>query len=435
MKRILLIMLSLLFLSTFLFAGGQREEAAEGPVTLVWWNHMPADGVQGKAFRVYIEEFETMHPNINIEIDSPPHAEYIKKLPTAIAAGEAPDLFAMTYRLLYEYHVNGSMASIDDIAFKEFGVSSMAELKKKWAPGALETYQAGDTYYGLPWQFNIYSYLINTDHFREAGLNPDTDVPKYWDDVYRVGKKLVIKEGGRIKRQAMSFPFIHSGAWYLLELEPIMRELGGSILNEDESECLVNGEIGVKAMEEIKRRFDEGISDKDIAASLDFYNTGFPTGEISMIVGGQWGPPRYYKNFPDVKPGTYKSIPYPTYPGKDPAISTTGWAWVVYSKSPHKAEAWKFANFITSFPSRNLLLTGDTIPRAGWSETEGAKTIPQSDFWEDMIQYSKPLAKFKKYSEVSEPLKRAMQEILLSGKNIKATLDKVKAEIDIALKD
>lgn len=430
------LLLSVLSL-TFVFAAGQKEEAkTEEVVRIKWWNHMPPDGAQGRAFRVYIEEFEREYPNIKVEVESIPHRDYIKKLPTAIAAGEAPDLFGMTYRLLYEYHVNGAMSPVDEVAFREFGVSTIEEWKEQWAPGTLDAYMVDGNYYGLPWQFNIYSYLINTQHFREAGLDPEKDAPKFWDDVYRVGKKLVKKDAsGRITRQALSFPFVHSAAWYMLELEPIIRELDGAILNEDQTECLINSETGIKAMEEIKRRFDEGISDKDIAATLDYYNTGFPTGKISMIVGGQWGPPRYYINFPDVERGTFKAIPYPTYPGKDPAISTTSWAWVVYSQSPHKAEAWRFANYITSFPSRNLLLTGDTIPRAGWSETEGAKTIPQSEFWEEMLQYAKPLANFKKYSEVSEPLKRAMQEILLTGKDIKTTLDRVKKEIDIALQE
>ncbi|MBA7660109.1 hypothetical protein ES703_68108 [subsurface metagenome] len=294
----------------------------------------------------------------------------------------------------------------------------------------------GDNYCGLPFQFNIYAYVINTKHFREAGLDPDKDYPKTWDEVYEVAQKLVIKKDGRIVRQAMSFPFVHSAAWYMLELEPIMRELGGSILNEDQTESLVNSQAGIKAMEEIKRRFDLGVADKDIAAVLDYYNEGFPKGEFSMTIGGNWGPARWYINFPDItEEGDFKAISYPTYPGKSTAISTTSWAWVVFSRSEHKEAAWKLANYITSMPSRNIIETGDIIPRAGWSETEGAKTIPQAEFWEEMLQYSIPLANFKKYPEVSEPLKRAMQDILLSGKDIKTTLDAVKKEIDMALED
>ena len=104
---------------------------------------------------------------------------------------------------------------------------------------------------------------------REAGLDPVAYAPRTWDDVHEVAQKIVQKDDNdRITRQAISFPFVASAAWYLLEFEPVLRELGGSILNEDQTESLVNSEAAVKTMETIKRQFDLGVSDKDIAASL-----------------------------------------------------------------------------------------------------------------------------------------------------------------------
>ena len=435
MKKMMAFLLMSVLLTSITFAGGQQDENS-GEITLKWWHHMPLDGAQGILFAEYAKEFEAANPGITIEIESIPHAEYIKKIPTAIASGQAPDIYGLSYRNLYTYADNGAMAHLDESALKALGLSSYSDLEAQWAPGALDSYKIGNTYYGLPFQFNIYAYIINTKHFLEAGLNPEKDYPKTWDEVYEVAEKLVQKDGDRITRQALSFPFEHSAAWYMLELEPILRELGGSIMNEDQTECLINSDTGIKAMEEIVKRFNLNVSDKDIAANLDYYNEGFPTGKFSITVGGQWGPPRWYKNFDEVTDeGDFMAIPYPSYPGKDPAISTTSWAWVVSSTSKQTDWAWKLADYVTSMASRNIIETGDTIPRAGWSETEGAKTIPQAEFWEEMIQYSQPLANFEKYSEISEPLKRAMQEILLTGADIKKTLDSVKKEIDLAISE
>lgn len=434
MKRLLLILLSLLMCSTFLFSGGVQEE---GPVKLLWWSHYGSGTGPGDYMKVYLKEFEEKYPNIAVELTVHTHGDYIKNLPTAIAAGEPPDVFAQTYRYIPTYHENRSLAPIDAVALKEFGVSSIAELKKKWAPNALDAYSVGDNFYGLPFEFNIYAWGINTRHFKEAGMDPVKDAPKYWDDVIRVGKKLVIEEGGRIKREAITFPFTLSAAWYLLEFEHMIRELGGSVMNTDQTECIVNSAEGIKAMQELKRRFDEGISDKDLSNTSDYHNTAFPKGEFSMGIMGNWGQPRWYKGeFAKInKPGDFMGIPTPTFPGKDPATSTTGWAWCVYRDAEHNAEAWRLANFLTSFPSENIIGVGNILPRAGWSATEGAKTIPEAEFFEDMLQYSAPLAAYQKYAEVSEPLKRMMQEVLLSGRDIKASLDKVKTEIDLAIKD
>jgi ABC-type glycerol-3-phosphate transport system substrate-binding protein len=427
--------LSFLLCCAFLSAGGTQEE--RGPVSLLWWSHYGPGTGAGDYMSVYLKNFEEKYPSIKVELNQAAHKDYINVLPTAIATGEAPDVFAMTYRYIPTYHENGSVDPIGDVALKEFGASSMAEAKKQWAPNALDAYSVGDNYYGLPFEFNIYAWGINTVHFREAGLDPEADAPSSWDDVIRVGKKLVVKEGGRIKREAVSFPFALSAAWYLLEFEHMVRELGSSVMNADQSECIVNNQAGIKAMQELKRRFDEGISDKDLSNASDYHNTAFPNGQFSMTIMGNWGMPRWYnkENFSQNNPGDFKGIPTPTFSGKDPATSTTGWAWCVYRDSPNTAEAWRLANFLTSFPSENIAGVGNILPRAGWSGTEGAKTIPQAEFFEDMLQYSAPLAAYQKYAEVSEPLKRMMQEVLLSGRDIKASLDKAKAEIDQAIKD
>jgi len=435
MKRMLLILLAVFMCGTFLFAAGAQEK--KGPVKLIWWSHYGQGTKQGDYMEVYLKNFETKYPGINVELTRVSHKDYITKLPTAVAAGEAPDVYAQTYRSIPTYDANGMMAPIDAVALKEFGVSSMAELEKQWAPNALDAYRVGDNRYGLPFEFNIYAWGINTRHFKEAGLDPKADAPRYWDDVIRVGKKLVIKEGGRIKREAVTFPFTLSAAWYLLEFEPMIRELGGSVMNADQSASLVNSEAGIKVMQELKRRFDEGISDKDLSNTSDYHVTAFPNGEFSMGIMGNWGQPRWYSGdwLGKNKPGDFMGIPTPTFPGKDPATSTTGWAWVVYRNTKHKAEAWRLANFITSFPSDNIKYVGNILPRAGWSATEGGKSIPEAAFFEAMLKYSAPLAAYTKYPEVSEPVKRMIQEVLLSGKDIKTSLNKAKAEIDQAIKD
>ena len=409
--------------------------SATAQTKLSLWHIWDTTAAQGKIYEEYAKEFEAANSGVEVEMVVTPHANYFQRLTAAIASGEGPDVFALTYRRLLDFESNDVLSPIDDAAAGSMGHASVDALREAWAPGSLESYQVGDTFYGVPLQFNIYAWIINATHFREAGLDPVADAPKTWDDVHAVAEKLVQKDdNGRITRQAISFPFVASAAWYLLEFEPVLRELGGSILNEDQTESLVNSEAAVKTMETIKRRFELGVSDKDIAASLDYYNDGFPTGKFSMTIGGNWGIPRWVKNFEGVvEESDFLAIPTPTFAGGQTATSTTGWAWVVFNGSDNKEAAWKLADSLTSQPARHLEQTGDIIPRAGWSESEAAKSIPQAAFWENMLQYSQPLAKIRNYSEVSEILKKAMEEILLSDKDIKETLDRAKADIDAVL--
>ncbi len=415
-------------------AFGLMAASAAAETKLSMWHIWDTTGAQGKIYEDYVAEFEAANPGVDVEMVITPHANYFQRLTAAIASGEGPDMFALTYRRLLDFESNDVISPIDDAAAGSMGYASVDALRASWAPGSLESYRVGDRFYGVPLQFNIYAWIINAEHFREAGLDPVADAPKTWDEAHAVAQKLVQKDdNGRITRQAISFPFVASAAWYLLEFEPVLRELGGAILNEDQTEALVNSEAAIKTMETIKARFDLGVSDKDIAASLDYYREGFPTGKFSMTVGGNWGIPRWVKNFKDVQESDFLAIPTPTFAGRPTATSTTGWAWVVFSGSDNEDQAWKFADFLTSQPARHLERTGDIIPRAGWSETEAAKSIPQAAFWENMLQYSQPLAKIRNYAEVSEILKKAMEEILLVGEDIKATLDRAKADIDAVL--
>ena len=415
-------------------AFGLMAASAAAETKLSMWHIWDTTGAQGKIYEDYVAEFEAANPGVDVEMVITPHANYFQRLTAAIASGEGPDMFALTYRRLLDFESNDVISPIDDAAAGSMGYASVDALRASWAAGSLESYRVGDRFYGVPLQFNIYAWIINAEHFREAGLDPVADAPKTWDEAHAVAQKLVQKDdNGRITRQAISFPFVASAAWYLLEFEPVLRELGGAILNEDQTEALVNSEAAIKTMETIKARFDLGVSDKDIAASLDYYREGFPTGKFSMTVGGNWGIPRWVKNFKDVQESDFLAIPTPTFAGRPTATSTTGWAWVVFSGSDNEDQAWKFADFLTSQPARHLERTGDIIPRAGWSETEAAKSIPQAAFWEDMLQYSQPLAKIRNYAEVSEILKKAMEEILLAGEDIKATLDRAKADIDAVL--
>jgi multiple sugar transport system substrate-binding protein len=415
---------------------GLAATTAHAQTSLTWWHHMPLEGAQGKLFRQYANEFQAANPGVKIEMVSTPANTYFTALSATLAAGDAPDVFAMSYRNFPEFQVNGVLAPIDSQALRGMGVATFDQLRAAWTPTVLDSYRIGDTFYGLPWQFNIYAYIINAKHFREAGLDPVADAPKTWDQVFEVAQKLVKKDqSGRITRQALSFPFTHDAAWYLLEFEPLIRQLGGSILNEARTECLVNSEAGVQAMDTVKKRFKLGVSDKNIAAGLDYYNEGFPTGKFSMTVGGNWGIPRWQKEFTAVVgKDDLLAIPYPTFSGKPTVSSTTSWAWVVSARSSKKDLAWKFAEFLTSQPSRNILETGDIVPRAGWSKTEGARSIPQAAFWEEQLKLSAPLAYFPKYSQVAEVLKKAMEEILLLDRDTKPTLDRAKAEIDALLR-
>jgi len=95
-----LIISILIVTMVMVFAGG----TVQGKETVVWWHHQALDQPQGRLFQKYMEEFEAKNPDIDVVMEAIPHTQYITKLPTAIAVGEAPDIFGLSYRQLHTYY-------------------------------------------------------------------------------------------------------------------------------------------------------------------------------------------------------------------------------------------------------------------------------------------------------------------------------------------
>ncbi len=426
MRKLLLALLLLGAVPALIFAGGQSE-STKGPVSLTFWNMM-APGPTKDLMEKLGKEFEAANANVKIAMEFVQHREYETKLPTAIAAGAAPDIWAQSYRLVEKFRDNLDPITPDDL--KAMGYADMNALLASWEPGTLEQYAYDGKYYGFMWQYNLFGYSINRRYFKEAGLDPDKDYPKTWDDTIALGKKLVKKDGGRIVRQAMAFPYNYPGIWYFMEFQPMLQELGASVMNKDGTECLINSPEAVRAIGEIKRRFDEGLVDKDISVTMDYMN-GFRDGETAMAITNviEW-PTMWAKVNPDMMQDNVRVQNNPTFAGRPAAAGVSSWGHSVNVSSKNKAMAWKFVDYLTKDASRNLIETGGLIPRKGWAQTEGAKIIPDPALVAEMLKNQFPSGLLKDFTEVSEPIKKAMQSILYQGADLKSTLDKVKVEID-----
>jgi ABC-type glycerol-3-phosphate transport system substrate-binding protein len=180
-----------------------EPEPEQQQVKLNVWSILPESGKKQLHLQIS-KDFEKENPNATVIWNFIPQGDMEKKLPTAIAMGEAPDVWSQSYRTVSEFQ--NHLAPLTNVEAKFMGYGTVEDYQKSWEPGTLDSYSIGKNIYGLPWQYDLYGYIINTEHFIAAGLDPNTDYPKYWDDVIRLGKKLTITEGGRIKRQAVSSP-------------------------------------------------------------------------------------------------------------------------------------------------------------------------------------------------------------------------------------
>ncbi|MDR0311962.1 MAG: extracellular solute-binding protein, partial [Treponema sp.] len=188
MKKFILFLLSAVVLVTS-FSGCSNKEPS-GPITLTVWTH--EDPNRTRIEEQFIREFEAANSNIKVERTTQSSSKLIELVQTAFAANQGPDIFNLSIEDEYSYIANGRVAPIN---YQAAGYKNRADLLNAYDPIFLEPVTVGNNIYGLPLELTNWCIFVNKKVFRSAGLDPERDYPKTWEDMVTVSEKLVIRNG------------------------------------------------------------------------------------------------------------------------------------------------------------------------------------------------------------------------------------------------
>jgi len=417
---------TILILSPLAFAGGSRETVSEN--RLVFWkhHHEPAD----RFLENIIADFQAENPDVEIVVESIPHGEYITKLLTSIAGGEGPDLFDLGDTDVPGFMARNIMAPID---YAALGFPSQAAFEAEWLPTTLDSFtDAQGRRYGYPIEYNSWQLVINTEHFREAGLDPERDYPRTWEDVVRIGRALTrYDDSGNITRSGFILPFPHHSGWYLFNFEPHLLQRGGLILNEEMTESFVNSPEGVAVAQYWHDLvYTHRITHPDAASASADANQDFGEGRASMWITGPWAVP-VLQNY-----GVpFKVVSLPQHDPANPVHITSSWAWFVNRSSRNQELAWRFIEFASKYQEEWLTEVGYILPRIGWFESEAAQTLDGLDVFLDGMSYGRPRVRTLNYAEVANVMQRHLQRVVLQGVSPEQAMNDAKVEIDRVVRD
>jgi multiple sugar transport system substrate-binding protein len=99
-------------------------------ITLRMWMHEPPPRIP--IDKQIVAEFEKANPDIKVDHQIIPVAEYPTKLLTAFAAGSGPDIFNQSSMLVAQYYNARALAPID---YAAIGVADEAALTSQFASG------------------------------------------------------------------------------------------------------------------------------------------------------------------------------------------------------------------------------------------------------------------------------------------------------------
>lgn len=416
-KKRVLLLLCLVVVLGFTLPATAKE------IVLQYWRH--SHEAANELDALAIAEFEKKHPNVKVEMTIIPGDRDLEmKLLTALVGGVGPDVANISSFLSIIHMTRGT---IQPVVPRSFGVGTIEEFEELWLPGSFDAWTLDGKIYGVPSELSQYGFWINRDHFEEAGLDPDIDFPKTWEQVAEVGQKLTQTQMGRISRQGyVQYILTPSG------LETMVNQLGGSFLNEEGTESRLNSPEVIKALQ-TKQDLVYKTRISDPTHQVDPSEL-FATGQASMSdYGGSWYLNTLDRDYPEIN---YKPLPFPRF--EDGQVDTGsilyGYAQVVNAKTEYPELAWELVSTLASYPEKYIQV-GLFQPRKGWFESEEARNYPYFDLWLDEVSKGNYHFRSTSYMEVHQVLVDLLQSVMMDQADVEKAVEEAHQKInDILLR-
>ena len=383
-------------------------ESGDGEnVTLTFWTHTHPPMIE--VFEDLIAQYEDENPNVTIDYQTIPNADFNTKMLTSLSNGSGPDIINMDDAALRgDYIPKGLLAPVDPEAL---GAADVDEVLGRYVDGTLAGATGDDgQLYGLPSEYNGSALAINTQHFADAGLDPATTPLETWDDIAAAGQKLAAAG----HTQAFGFLYLHA-LWYAQQYQTLLHQVGGEIAEGDEGRL-----DSPESLEALQIWADlatgpDAVSDPNASsreATTPFQDLA--TGVQSMAIVYPWA----MQQISETNPDTYEQLQVVPLPQANPAEPTSrvyAYYYAVNEASQQKAEAWRFIQFLADHPAEFLEGTDFVQPVVGWEESDAAQEIPFIDVWAEAYSIGRFDQVTPYYAEVQDAIQKMVNEVVFDG--------------------
>ena len=415
-----LVLIISLFIAACGGTGQQAPTTAEGPVeiTFMMWGAPEELAV----WQAVVDDFEKANPQIKVKVDVSDWDSYWTKLNTLIAGNTPPDVFAMDAPLFLDWQSRGALLNLQPYIDKNPGFLD------DFYPQTLTAYKVGDSYYGLPRDFQTIVLFYNKEMFDAAGLDYPTADWTY-DDLLAAAKALTLDTNNDGKIDQYGF---WSDTWdmELLWSEAIWAH-GGEIISQDHAKTLI-GEGGARdAWSYIDSLYKEGVMPPPTTAA-EYGDDLFNAGAAAMTTIGHWAVPGYVASSID-----FNVVPMPAGPqGEATSVNSAGF--VLSKDSQHADAAFEFVKYALSEPGQKRLAElGFAIPvLKSVAESDAYLKQPgdidQKTFL-DSLAFARMKPVFKGYEEWAGVVGDGLTPVWDGDVELEPTLDEVVKSADEVL--
>jgi len=297
--------------------------------------------------------FAAKYPNITVTYENIP-AEYLVQIQTAIAAGNAADVFFVQNEFAQDFMSRDVLLPIDDYMAEDGITADM------YYTPLVNAYTWQGALYGLPKDWSPIGAVYDPAAFESAGI----EMPTTWDEM-------------RTALQALK----DATGQTALALDPkfdrfviFMYQAGGNTTNEDVTEITLGSPEVTQALEYFYGLYTDGLSATSVDIGAGWPGDAFVQGLTSMVFEGNWMFPTLNDQAPDKEFAVAELPSGPAGPGT-PAFTQ---AYSIFSGSQNPDAAWVLTNYLTSVDGvREMMPFGLALPALPALEGEFLELFPE----------------------------------------------------------
>jgi multiple sugar transport system substrate-binding protein len=393
--------------------------------TLRMWTFLDPAGKdpREKVLAQLIQKFEAANPGVKIAVEPQVWQQMTDKFFAAHQTNTAPDIMWVHLRRVPDAISLGSLANLDELFVKNWSKEDIDDVDGSfWRFGATPT-----AHYVIVHSRSNVGQFYRRDLFKEAGIDPKS--LSTWDSFIKAAEKLTLRDAaGNTTRWGFGQAFAVDGANNSVVFSVMLDKQ--KTLFDDKNRATWATQAGIEGLSlqaDMIRKY-KITSPTAVSEKNDDLYDQFHAGRIAIVRGASARIPRAMQALGADKVGF---LPTPSFTeGKYSPTEVSGWAASVWSKSPQKALAGKFVEYISNRES-------DTL----WTVEGGAVPIRKSTIKNNAAFFAEPKNAY--LAEIAaamldagwfppqnagqgwnEELNRAAQDVLANNTDVKAALEK-----------
>lgn len=335
MKKLTVILLTLVLLTCSLFAQGTKEVAAEGPKTLkvyTWWDVTKFDHLQKMQ-----ADFEAANPDLKLEFVTIP-SKYANTMITKLAAGECPDVMMLAMDQVPRYALNNMLRPLDDLASQDY--------KDSLYPVVKDALTVNGTLYAAARDITPKVMFLNTKMFADAGIPLPSDT---WtmDEFVEIAKKLTKGTGSDAQ-------WGYYWKNYTDQTFAMIAAFGGKLYSADGKSSVLstdqNTQKAMKFMYDLYNTYKVCPSAAQAAQFGDNEFSSFMANKVAMQIGALSTASQL-----DAAGVSYTALPMPYVNGISQTSSFVN-TWVIPATAKNPELSWRVVEFLSGKEGQQIAL-------------------------------------------------------------------------------